>query len=417
MTRTPPAAATAAPSPAGERAAVPLLAVLIALQPLSVDLFLPALPDTARALDVTAASVQSTLTVFIAVFALVQLVAGPLSDRFGRRPVVLGGVGAYVAGSAIATAATTLEVMLAARVLQAAGCCCAGVCARAIVRDRYEPALGVRRLSQAMSWVALVPMLAPVAGGLLVSTAGWRAGFATMLAAGLAALVLCAALLVESNSRRDRDALRPGPLAAAFAEVLRSRTWQGFAAIGSAMFTGLFAFLAESAFALGTLHGLSPWAFGVAVSLVTTQFLVGTVLARRLLPRLGVQRLLAAGCGLAALAGAAMLAAVLAGRDGPAVLVAAQALFVLAHGLVQPAWQAGALAPFGHRAGTAAAATGFVQHVAAAAAGALLAWAHDGTALPMAAAVAAAGALAWLASVTIVRRHGGVDRAAATEPR
>jgi DHA1 family bicyclomycin/chloramphenicol resistance-like MFS transporter len=383
-----------------ERGVVMLLATLIAFQPLSTDLYLPSLPSIAAELGVDAGAVQSTLSAYILAFALTQLLAGPLSDRFGRRPVALGGIASYVAGSLLAASAGSLALLIAGRLLQAVGTCCTVVCARAIVRDRYDPATGARRLSQAMSWVALVPLVAPVAGGLVAGHLGWRATFATMAAFGLAAAFVCTRGLRESNRSPDPLAIRPGPMLANYAAVLRSRTWLGFTLVGTAMYWGLFAFLAESAFVIGAVHGLSPAAFGLALSAVTGGFLLGTLSVRRVLPRLGVQRTLSLATGLAAASGCAMLAL--------AILVP-QCAFVFAHGLSQAAWQAGSIAPFPRTAGAAAAMTGFVQNATAACAGALIGWLHDGSATPLAAMVCSAGLAAALVARTLVRRHGGVD--------
>lgn len=394
----------------GERSLVALLATLIAFQPLSTDLYLPSLPAIAAELGVDAGAVQGTLSAYILGFALTQLLAGPLSDRFGRRPVVLGGVVSYVAGSLIAMAAGSLAALVAGRLLQAVGTCCTVVCARAIVRDRYDPATGARRLSQAMSWVALVPLTVPIAGGLIASHLGWRATFAAMALVGLAATIACARALPESNLRPAHDAMRPGPMARNYAAVLRSRTWLGFTLIGTAMYWGLFAFLAESAFVIGVVHGLSPTAFGLAFAAVTTGFLLGTLACRRALPRIGLQRTLSGATALAAIAGCAMLGLALAGVDHVAAVLVPQCAFVFAHGFSQAAWQAGSVAPFPRQAGAAAAMTGFVQNASAACAGVLVARLHDGSVLPLASMVCAAGLASALVARTLVRRHGGVDR-------
>ena len=399
-----------------ERGTVALLALLLSIQPMSTDMYLPSMPGLAAGLGVSAASVQATLSVYILGFAITQLLAGPLSDRFGRRPVAIGGLGAYVAGSLLAAAAGSLGLLLAARLLQSVGTCCTVVCARAIVRDRYEPATGARRLSQAMSWVALMPLLGPIAGGVLATRFGWRAAFVAMAAFGALALVVCVRGLDESNREPARDATSPGPMLANYARVARSRTWLGFTLIGTAMYWGLFSFLAEASFVFGGVHGLSPSAFGVAIAAVTGGFLVGTLAVRRVLPRLGVRRTIAVATALAAASGLAMLALALGGVVHVAAIVVPQCAYVFAHGLSQAAWQAGSIAPFPRLAGTAAALTGFVQNVVAACAGLLIGRLHDGSALPMAGMVAFAGCASVIVSHTLVRRHGGVDAAPAGTP-
>jgi DHA1 family bicyclomycin/chloramphenicol resistance-like MFS transporter len=392
-----------------ERTVVALLAMLLMFQPVSTDLYLPSMPAIAAELGVSAGAIQMTLSVYILGFAFTQLLAGPLSDRVGRRPVILGGIACYVAGSALAAFAGTLGALLAARLLQSVGTCCTVVCARAIVRDRYDPATGARRLSQAMSVVALMPLLAPVAGGLIAAHLGWRAAFAAMAVFGAIGLAASARALRESNQAPDADALRPGPMLANYRTVLRSRTWLGFTLIGTAMYWGLFAFLSEASFVFGGVLGLSPALFGLAFSAVTTGFLLGTLAVRRVLPRLGVRRTIDVATAIAAAAGLAMLALALLRVDHVAAIVVPQCLFVFAHGLSQAAWQAGSIAPFPRQAGTAAAMTGFVQNGVAASAGWLIGRLHDGSALPMAGMMAAAGIASAVVSRTLVRRHGAVD--------
>ena len=416
MTR-PPAARASSPAAARaerraavvERGGIGLLAMLIAFQPMSTDLYLPAMPALAAALDAPAASVQATLSIYIAAFAVAQLLAGPLSDRFGRRPVAIGGVAAYIVGSLIAALAGGLTMLVAGRVLQAVGTCCTVVCARAIVRDRYDASTGARRLSQAASWVGLMPLAAPLLGGALVAPFGWRSTFVVMTVFGLVTLVACLRLLDESNRQPDRSALRPGPMLANYLTVLRSPTWLAFTLIGTAMYWGLFAFLAESSFVFVGLFGLSPTGFGVAFAMVTTGFLLGTFAVRRVLPRIGIQRTLLAATVLSSTSGVAMLVLALSGIDHVATVMAPQFVFVFAHGLSQAAWQAGSVAPFPRSAGAAAALTGFVQNVAAAAGGWLVGRLHDGSTLPMALMVSSAGVGGLLVALTLVRRYGGVD--------
>jgi DHA1 family bicyclomycin/chloramphenicol resistance-like MFS transporter len=412
----PPDRSCAARRRRADRAAVALLAVLIAFQPLSTDLYLPTLPGLAAHFAVSPAAVQATLSIYIGTFALMQLVAGPLSDRFGRRPVVLGGVGTYLAGSALGAMAGSLEVLLVARALQAVGTCCTVVCARAILRDRYDPAIGARRLSQAMSWVALMPIAAPVLGGLVFAWLGWRSAFWLMAGFAVIALAACVRLLRESHLRPDPTALRPGPMLANYLAVLRSPAWLGFTLIGASMYWALFAFLSESAFVFGAVYGMSPTGFGIAVSGITTGFLIGTVMSRRVLPRLGMQRTLSVATTTAAAAALVMLALALAGVVHPAALLAPQFVFVFAHGLCQSAWQAGSVAPFPRQAGAAAALTGFAQNLAGATGAGLAGVMHDGSVLPICVMAATGGLAATLVARTLVRRHGGVDRPVRVAP-
>jgi DHA1 family bicyclomycin/chloramphenicol resistance-like MFS transporter len=253
-----------------DRSAVVLLALPIAFRPLSTDLHLPSLTGLAEHFAVSPAAVPATLSICIGTFAPMQQVAAPLSDRFGRRPVALGGVGTFLAGSAPGAMAGSPEVLLAARVLQAVGACCTVVCARAILRDRYDPAMGARRLSRATSGVALMPIAAPVVGEPVFAWLGGRSAFRLMAGFALLAPVACTRLPRESNLRPDPTALRPGPMLVNDLAVLRLPAWLGFTLIGASVYRALFAFLSESAFAFGVVYGMSPTAFGLAVSDITT---------------------------------------------------------------------------------------------------------------------------------------------------
>jgi DHA1 family bicyclomycin/chloramphenicol resistance-like MFS transporter len=198
--------------------------------------------------------------------------------------------------------------------------------------------------------------------------------------------------------------------------VMRSPAWLGFTLVGVAMYWALFAFLSESSFVFSTLYGLSPTAFGIAVSIITSGFLVGMLASRRALPRLGIQRTLTLATSIAAGSGLTMLALALAGVDHLAAMLAPQFVFVFAHGLSQSAWQAGSVAPFPGQAGSAAALTGFVQNVVAAGVSLLTGVLHDGSELPLVGMVAAGGLAALLVARTLVRRHGGVDTAERAVP-
>ncbi|MEZ5604939.1 MAG: MFS transporter, partial [Burkholderiaceae bacterium] len=181
-----------------------LLTGFLSLQPLSTDLYLASLPALREHFAGSVSSVQLTLSAFLAGFALSQLIAGPLSDRFGRRPVAIGGCVLYVGASLAGVVAPSLAVLIGARVLQAIAVCCTVVCARAIVRDLYEAEAGARVLARALTWMGIVPIAGPVAGGLLQAGLGWRANFAALTLLG--AILLAAALRTLPETNRHLDA-------------------------------------------------------------------------------------------------------------------------------------------------------------------------------------------------------------------
>ncbi len=399
------ALAAAAPSAVSVVSAGALLVLtgLLGLQPLSTDLYLPALPALARHFDAPATAVQATLSAFIAAFAFAQLLVGPLSDRFGRRPVVLGGLVLFLLGSIAAALATSLAWLIAMRVAQALGVCCTVLCARAIVRDLYDPDAGTRVMARALGWMTLVTLLGPIGGGLLQTAFGWRAAFAALSA--IAVLLLATALFVlpETNRHRERSATRPGALLSNYLRIARSPAFRAFAFTATGSYCSLFAFISGSSFVLIGALGMEPAAYGLAFGFVTLGFLPGTLLTRRLQPRLGIGRTAALGGAVAAFAGLAMAGLALAGVSSVPAIVLPMFLMLLSHGLLQPTCQVGAIADFPRNAGAAAALLGFFMHLVAALVGALLGAIHDGSTLPMAATIGTISTLTALSSLRLPR--------------
>lgn len=375
----------------------------LGLQPLATDLYLPSLPAIGRHFGETPAAVQATLSAFIAAFAFAQLLVGPLSDRFGRRPVALGGLALFLLASIAASAAPSLGWLVAMRVAQAAGVCCTVLCARAIVRDLYEPDAGTRVMARALGWMTVITLLGPVTGGLLQSAFGWRAAFVALSAVALVLLANAAIGLPETNRHRDRNATRPGPLVANYLTIARDPVFRAFALTATGSYCGLFAFISGSSFVLIEVLGLSPAGYGLAFGLVTLGFLPGTLLTRRLQPVLGVRRTAALGGAIAAAGGLTMAGLALAGVQSVAAIVAPMFVVLLAHGLLQPTCQMGALADFPRNAGAAAALLGFAMHLVAAALGAWIGASHDGTTLPLAATIGTIACLTALSSLRLLR--------------
>jgi MFS transporter, DHA1 family, multidrug resistance protein len=222
---------------------------------LSIDMALPSLPATAQALGAQPATVQLTVTLFLAGFALAQLIHGPLSDRIGRRRVLLGGLVVYVAGGLACWAAPSARLLVLARVLQALGAGSGPVIGRAVIRDLYEPARAARVLGYMGTAMALTPILAPIVGGVLHVAFGWRAVYLALATCGAVFLGIATLVVPETNRRRDPDALRPGHLATNAADLLGDRGFLGYVLVVALMFGGQFAFISGSA-----MTGLPcPW--------------------------------------------------------------------------------------------------------------------------------------------------------------
>ena len=364
---------------------------MVAIGSLSIDMTLPSLPATARALGAPPATVQLTVTLFLASFALAQLVHGPLSDRIGRRRVLLGGLVVYVVGGLACWAAPSARLLVAARLLQALGAGSGPVVARAVVRDLYQPERAARVLGYMGTAMALTPILAPIIGGVLHVAFGWRAVYLALAAFGAAFLGVAIPLVPETNRRRDPDALRPGHLATNAADLLGDRTFLGYVLVVSLMFGGQFAFISGSSFVLIEVLQVAPDVYGLCFGLVAFGIMTGSFLAARLTPRAGIDRLITAGTGVGALAGCLMAALAWGGARTVAAVIGPMYAFSVGVGLVLPTAVAGAIGPFPRTAGLASAVLGFLQLTCAAAYGVAVGRLYDGTPVPMAVAIAAAG--------------------------
>lgn len=398
-------AATAAPLLSPLLAAA-LLAMLLGMQPVTTDLMLPGLPALAADLGAPMARVQLTMSAMILAFGLAQLVWGPLADRFGRRPVLLAGLALYALSGTAAALAARIDTVVAWRVLQGAALAVPVVCARAMVRDLYEPARGALVMARALSGLGLIAIVSPPLGGLLVAALGWRAAMGAMAVAGAALFALIAWHLPETNHRRRADATQLGPLLAQSAAVLRHPGFRAWALLVSASYGGLFVFLAGSGVVLISVLGLSPALAGLVMCTSSLSYIAGTFVCRRWLPRHGLAGTVVRGGAFTAAATLLMATqAVLDIRSVWAVMVPVW-LYALGHGVHQPCGQAGAVGPFPQAAGLASALAGVLLAAVAFVTGLWLGQAFDGSTRPLALGMGSGAALTLLVAWTLVRRHG-----------
>jgi MFS transporter, DHA1 family, multidrug resistance protein len=349
-----------------------LLAMLTALGPLSMDMYLPSLPDIARALDAPIARTQLTISSYLVGFALGQMIYGPLSDRYGRRPVLLAAITLYLASTLACAASQSVDLLIAARLLQGVSGSGAIVLTRAIVRDVHSGVQAARELSLMGSISAIAPIVGPMIGGLLQTGFGWRANFFCMSAGGLIALVVAARLLPETLVRSNRaTSLSFFAMVRGYGAVVRHRGFLVYLGIITTTYAGLFAWVAGASVVLQDVYGLSAVTFGFTFALGAAGYMAGAMLATRLVLRLGLDRTIGVGVLVITAGGLALALAVATGVPG-LWLVAAMALYLAGVGLAMPQAMAGALTPFPDRAGTAASLMGLVQQaVAAIAAGVL----------------------------------------------
>ena len=395
---------SSAPRPLPEYAHAPILLLIIGfmmLQPLSTDLYLASLPSLATVFGVPASTVQLTLSVFVVGFGGAQLIIGPLSDRYGRRPVLMWGLALYVAASLLCALAQTIQVLIAARFMQALGCCSAIIIARAIVRDAYAPADSARVIARASSWLSLAPLTGPILGSYLQVAFGWRAAFVALSI--LSAIVLGAVImrLPETNVHKNRRATELRGLMANYRHVLGSRAFWAHVLPGALSYGSIFAFISGSSLVLIRVLGVPTQYFGYCFAFGVSGYLCGTIVCRHLLPRFGPSATLRIGSTLSLAAGALFLAVVAAGFAHWSVVVIAMFLTMGAHGLNFPVSQSGSVTPFPQQAGTAAGLMGAIVMLAAFGVGTIVGATFDGTLFPLAATACALGACIF-ASVRLV---------------
>ena len=408
------AAAAGAASPASipPGLAILVLAALLSIQPVTTDLYLPALPALTRSLDAPLAAAQLTLSGLLLAFGCSQMVWGPLSDRFGRRPILLAGLAIYAAASLGSALAPSMALLIAWRIAQGAAMGAVVMCARAIVRDLYTPQDGARAMSKALTGLGVVACVCAPLGGLLSQWLGWRAALLAVAAYGVATLALVALRLPETLAHRNPKALQPRTLVGTWGHVLKSPTFWAFSLQTTATYGGLFTFLAASSFVYIDVLGLSRAQYGWVMASACVAYLAGTFLCRRLLVRLGLLRTVAIAGALSASGGTLMAGVAWMGWHQPWALLLPFYLFMLGHGIHQPCGQSGAVGPFPQAAGVASALNGFMMMLAAFAIGGWLGLRLDGTVWPLVHGVWFWSVVLALISWTLVQKFGAQrDRA------
>lgn len=375
-----------------------LIVGCLMLQPMSTDVYLASLPSLVSYFRVDVARVQHTLSVFVIGFGLAQLLAGPLSDRYGRRPVLVVGVAIYCLSSQLCVAAPSLGWLLIGRLGQAVGCCAGVLVTRAIVRDCFEPVEGAQFFARASVLVAAAPLLGPILGSYLQVWFGWRAAFVFLSLFSLALFLLLWRHLRETHDQPDLHALRWSNLVRNYLSIARTPAFWAYCATGTLSFMGLFTFIAGSSFVFIEILGVPTQYYGFCFAGGVLGYISGAQACRHLLRRLGVARTLRYGATLSMLAGVVFLTLVLAGARHWAVVVGCQFFTMMSHGVNFPCAQSGAVAPFARNAGAAAGLFGFITMVGALSISMLLGATHDGTLFPLAAMAALAGTGTFLAS-------------------
>jgi len=392
--------------------AVPSVARLIvvlgsvnAIGPLSIDMYLPAFPEIARALDTSASAVQLTLTACVAGLALGQLLFGPLSDRLGRRVPLIAAMAIYAVASLLCASASSVGVLIGLRFVQGLAGAGGIVIARAVVRDLRSGAAASRLFSSLMLVTGLGPILAPVVGGQLLALTSWQGIFVllTVLSGLLAALVFVALPETLPLERRTRQGL--ARTVGTMAELLRDRAFLGYALAGGLTFGALFAYISGSSFVLQRIYGLSPQEFSLAFALNGLGLIAASQVNARIVEQVGPKRLLRGALACVVTSATALLVVVLIGGLPVWALLVPMFAIVSSLPFVLPNTTALALADHASVAGTASALLGVIQFMIGAIAAPLVGVAGPDSAVPMGIVMVTLAFGALVAFQSAGRRH------------
>jgi DHA1 family bicyclomycin/chloramphenicol resistance-like MFS transporter len=341
-------------------ACIAVICAFAATGTLATNIFLPSLPSMAATLHVSSAAVTSAITVYLAIFAVGQLIVGPLSDRFGRRPVILIGLGLFIAGTIGCAFARDLSDLLIGRSIQASGGCAALVLARAIARDLFDGRMLTKVMTAITIATAAAPGFSPLLGGALDHFLGWRSEFIFVAVFAVCAVTAYASFVGETI-RSARTSMNPMTIAGSYLALIRDIRFVAPARTAGLLMVSLFAIFSSAPHVLVESFGFSPIALGLLFAGVVFVVFAAGVLAMKLSARFGLYRATVAGLAITVIGGTALLLAVLVAKGSFLAFLTATTIFLLGLGIASPLSSAAALSPFGNKAGVAAALLGFAQ--------------------------------------------------------
>jgi DHA1 family bicyclomycin/chloramphenicol resistance-like MFS transporter len=384
--------------------------LFLGLQPITTDLYLPALPSMTEALGASMPQAQLTLSALLLCFGISQLIWGPVSDKYGRRPVLLLGLSLYVLASAGSALAQSVESLIVWRALQGAAMGAPVMCARAMARDLYAPEEAARVVSKGLSGLGVIAVLCVPLGSLLNSGLNWRFALTALGVFGAVCMALVMLRFEETNQRRNPKALVPRILLSTWRSILTHPQFWTYALLALTSYGGLFTFLATSAFVYLNVLGHSQLTYSLMMMTISSIYVAGTFLSRHILQRHGVQRMVWIGGWITLVASLMYLVFYVFEITSLWALIPAQLIFMIGHGFHQPAGQSGSAAAFPQAAGAASAMAGFLMMLAAFAMGLCLGKVMDGSARPMLLGIGVWGISIVIVAWTLVQRYGKLSK-------
>ncbi|MEE8272905.1 MAG: multidrug effflux MFS transporter [Alphaproteobacteria bacterium] len=386
---------------------LPILGLVGGLAPLSIDMYLPALPDMARSLDASDAMLQMTVTAFLVGFALGPLVLGPVSDAVGRRAVMLAAIAVFVVASLLCAWARSAEELIAYRILQAVSGGSAATLSGAVVNDQFEGDRVARAMSILMLIMSVAPMVAPTLGGQLLVHFGWQANFLALAGIGLAAALAVFWGLPETVPAVRRRSVRPARVALGYLDIVTSVRAMAFALAGAFAGGAMFAYIAATPFIYIDFYGLDPQLYGLFFAANIGGAMIVNMINVRFVVALGYRRILAISAFVFLAVGVALLVASSTGLGGLwGIAVTVFWVVGLAH-IMGANGVTGVLSFFGERAGAASAVNGALRFLAGVTATLMIGALNDGTPWSLGAVIMGCAVISATATAVALRGQCG----------
>jgi DHA1 family bicyclomycin/chloramphenicol resistance-like MFS transporter len=373
-----------------------LLGLLSAIGPFSIDMYLPGFPAIAADLDTSVDAVSYSLSSFFIGICIGQLICGPLLDRYGRKRPLYAGLVLYILASIGCAFATTIEVLIGFRLLQAFGGCVGMVAPRAIVRDVFPVEENAKVFSLLILVLGVSPIIAPTAGSYIIANFGWHTVFWVLAVVTALLLLACIFYLPESKKPDPQFSLHPALILKAFGSVLKVPQFYTYSIAGGLVSAALFAYLSGSPFVFMNLYGLSEQQYGWIFALIAAGLITTSQLNNLLLKRYKSEQIIRVTIALQTLIGITLIIGTYSNVFGLVEIIVCIALFLSCQGFSFPNASALSMAPFSKEAGSASALMGALQMGLGALASALVGVFNNGTAVPLAATMAGCAVLGWL---------------------